>query len=88
MDRRTDGQMDGWTDGQIDRQTDGQTDGRTDGWTNKSPTCVLQDFVPFGVAAQKTAKDQICNKFGSLCISFLVQKILPPHVESSISSRI
>ena len=32
-------------DGQTDIQTYGQTD---------SP-CVLQDFVPFGAAAQKTA---------------------------------
>ena len=30
--------------------TDGQTDGRTD--ERKYP-CVLQDFVPFGAAAQK-----------------------------------
>ena len=33
---------------------DGRTDGRTDGWMDRgtdSP-CVLQDFVPFGAAAQ------------------------------------
>ena len=33
----------------------GRGDERNDGWTDerKSP-CVLQDFVPFGAAAQKT----------------------------------
>ena len=46
-DRRTDRRTDGRTDRQTDRRTDGRTDGRTD-----SP-CVLQDFVPFGAAAQK-----------------------------------
>ena len=40
------------------RGTNGQTDGRTDGQTDeqKSP-CVLQDFVPFGAAAQKHSLD-------------------------------
>ena len=37
----------GGADGQTDGRTDVQTDGRT-----KVP-CVLQDFVPFGAAAQK-----------------------------------
>ena len=32
-------------------QGGGRTDGQTDGWTD--PPCVLQDFVPFGAAAQK-----------------------------------
>ena len=39
------------TDGRAEGRTDRQTDGRTDGET-ESP-CVLQDFVPFGAAAQK-----------------------------------
>ena len=34
----------------------GRTDGRMDGWTD-SP-CVLQDFVPFGAAAQKRKKKE------------------------------
>ena len=34
--------MDGWMDGRMDRQMD----------KRKCP-CVLQDFVPFGAAAQK-----------------------------------
>ena len=38
---------DKWTDGRTDGRTDGWMDGRTD-----SP-CVLQDFITFGVAAQK-----------------------------------
>ena len=39
--------------------TDGRTYGRTDGRTD-SP-CVLQDFVPFGAAAQKQKKNiKIC----------------------------
>ena len=33
---------------------EGRTDVRTDGWTY-SP-CVLQDYVPFGAAAQKPEK--------------------------------
>ena len=37
-------------DGGGDERTNGRTDGRTD--ERKSP-CVLQDFVPFGAAAQK-----------------------------------
>ena len=36
-----------------DEQTDGRMDRRTD--ERKSP-CVLQDFVPFGAAAQKGGK--------------------------------
>ena len=39
--------------GGTDVRTDGRTDGRTD-----SP-CVLQDFVPFGAAAQKQA---LCDR--------------------------
>ena len=38
-------------------QTDGRTDGRTDIRT-ESP-CVLQDFVPFGTAAQKEKQEMI-----------------------------
>ena len=55
MDGRTNRGTDRWTDRWTDGQTDGRTDGRTDRWTDerKSP-CVLQDFVPFGAAAQKT----------------------------------
>ena len=45
--------------GRTDGQTDGRTDGRMDGRTNeqKSPY-VLQDFVPFGAAAQKALKSK------------------------------
>ena len=46
MDGRIDRRMDGWTNGQTDEQMNEQTNER------KSP-CVLQDFVPFGAAAQK-----------------------------------
>ena len=50
----------GWGDRRMDvhtyvcrdRQTYVQTDGRTD-----SP-CVLQDFVPFGAAAQKEEEEE------------------------------
>ena len=41
----------GGTDGRTYIRTDGRTDRRTD-----SP-CVLQDFVPFGAAAQKRKKE-------------------------------
>ena len=38
----------------MDGQTDGQTDGRMEKWTGISPSPhVLQDFIPFGAAAQK-----------------------------------
>ena len=39
----------------------GRTDGRTD--ERKSP-CVLQDFLPFGAAAQKGRNDQIYDIWG------------------------
>ena len=42
--------------------TDGQMNGRTD--ERKSP-CVLQDFVPFGAAAQKASKTLVFPLFGS-----------------------
>ena len=45
-------------DGRIDGRTDGRTDGWTDGWTNKRKSPVLQDFVPFGAAAQKEIKNK------------------------------
>ena len=44
--------------------TNGRTDGRTDGQTDerKSP-CVLQDFIPFGAAAQKVYKTLVFPSF-------------------------
>ena len=39
---------------------DGRTDVRTDGRTD-SP-CVLQDFVPFGAAAQKEREEQVAHE--------------------------
>ena len=44
---------------------DGGTDGRTDEWTDKQKSpCVLQDFVPFGGAAQKErVRERICLHF-------------------------
>ena len=44
-------ELGGGTDGRMDGRTDGRTDGQTD-----SP-CVLEDFVPFGAAAQKEKED-------------------------------
>ena len=51
-----DGRMDGRTDGWMEGRTDGRTDGRLE-----IPSCVLQDFVPFGAAAQKQlSRPQFC----------------------------
>ena len=56
----------GWTDERTDGQTDGRMDGRKDGWmdgrTVRPIPPVLQDFVPFGAAAQKPYFSGICLK--------------------------
>ena len=58
----------------MNEQTNERTDGRMDGWTNeRKSTCVLQDFVPFGAAAQKgrnrrTARRKECKKGGKVGI--------------------
>ena len=37
------------------------TDEWTNGRTDERKSCVLQEFVPFGAAAQKPMNDQMCH---------------------------
>ena len=56
--RTLDGWKAGWKPGWRAGWMDGWIDGRTDGQIPNSPR-VLQDFVPFGTAAQKGRKKAV-----------------------------
>ena len=64
LDLRQEG-PDEWGGGQTNERTDRRTDER------KSP-CVLQDFVPFGAAAQKVVSHVIAGTLLNDRISFVI----------------